>query len=210
MSSFWQIDIDRNKNEVSKYFFDRIDKCKIIKPNGEKQPVFEFIREGWRDACYTYSAYNIMGLKSTDRLVRGNIYCKNDIDDIINITLLGLPKDAKRPNYAHGWVEFDFKNKPYIYDNHYKYPILKQDWEKERSPYVITTNLTQAQIFDRLLGKYKDKIEVKVDGDRKEIITHKIYDNNDKDFLDTIYLNSKFVLEKGEVVDFEAEEIVSD
>lgn len=30
-----------------------------------------------------------------------------------------------------------------------------------------------------------------------------------KDFLDKIYLNSTFVLEKGEVIDFEVEEIVS-
>ncbi len=149
-----------------------------------------------------------MGLKSTDRLVRGVIY-EESWDDGLDF-LAGLRKGKeKHPNYRHGWVEFDFENKTYIYDNYYKYPILKQDWEERNSPYVINTKFTQKQIFERLLEKYKDKIEVKIDGNRKEIITHNIYDNNDRDFLDTNYLNSKFVLENDEVVDFEVEEIVT-
>ena len=226
MRGLFYKEFDVDKNAESQYFFECIKKCRILR-GVDKLSLQEYLQEGWRDLCYVYSAYNIMGLKSTDRLMRGVIYTKNyrGIDDwslfekynknchydrdLIGYLDFPNRKINKYPNYAHGWVEFDFDNKTYIYDNQYSYPVLKQEWEQEHSPYVLRKVYTQKELLEMIENKYKDKLQISTQDNQKIIVAHEIHDKFKDDYIGAIFFNSKFVLENDEVVDFEVEPLVS-
>ena len=73
-----------------------------------------------------------MGLKPSDFLVRG----------YINITSF----------YHHGWVEFEFQGKDYVFDSRLENIVLKQKYYEKYSP-RITYKKTQKEILDEYLNE---------------------------------------------------------
>ena len=123
---------------VDEYFFQRTKKVYIEQCT--KIVSFEkYLKQHYSEECYYYSAYALMGLKPNDFLVRG----------YINITSF----------YHHGWVEFEFQGKDYVFDSRLENIILKQKYYEEYNP-RITYKKTQKEILDEYLNE-KYAFEIK-------------------------------------------------
>ena len=84
-----------NHIEDANRYFERKTKKVYIERFTKIEAFQEYLSYRYRDNCYYYSAYALMGLKPDDFLVRGYL----DLDS--------------RKNYHHGWVEFKFEEKEY-------------------------------------------------------------------------------------------------
>lgn len=127
----------------------------------------DYFDKHYRANCYYYSTYILLCMKPTDRLVRGCIHI-GELDPIYNL----FSKDKKvRPNYEHGWIEFEFKGKWWVYDDHYKYPIRINDYYKLVSPYEIYKKLTQNELLDYVKSKYPNDLTIKANSNITEIST---------------------------------------
>lgn len=117
--------------QANRYFKERTKKVYIER--GEKIETFEeYLSHRYRDNCYCYSAYALMGLKPDDFLVRGSI----DLEDW--------------KEYQHGWVEFKFKGNEYVFDSKIKGVVLKREWDKRFNPRVEYRK-TQEKILSEYL-----------------------------------------------------------
>lgn len=121
------------KEKAYKYFMQRtkrvyIERCTKI------ESFEEYLSHRYRDNCYYYSAYALMGLKADDFLVRGYI----DLD---------CQKD-----YHHGWVEFKFEENEYVFDSMLKGLVLKQEYYQYYKP-RITYQKSQKDILDEYLNE---------------------------------------------------------
>lgn len=141
MQSLWSVDLKVNEEVITmskiedakRYFVEQTGKVYVERCNSKGIESFEeYLNHRYRDNCYYYSAFALMGLNSDDYLVRG---------------LINYP-DYK--NYAHGWVEFKFEDEMYIFDSMIKGVTLKSEWEKEFCP-KITYRKTQQEILDEYL-----------------------------------------------------------
>lgn len=127
-------------NRANRYFIKKTKKVYIEKCT-KIESFEEYLNHRYRDNCYYYSAYALMGLNSDDFLVRGYI----DLDNY---------KD-----YHHGWIEFKFEEKEYIFDSMIKNVIPKQDWYENFNPRVYYKK-TQKEILDTYLNeRYAFKIQ---------------------------------------------------
>lgn len=123
----------------------------------------EYFDKHYLRNCYYYSTYLILCLKSTDRLVRGEIHN-------------GLKRKDSIPNYKHGWVEFEFNGKWWVYDDHYVYPISIEEYYKENAPYVIFEKFTQNELLEFVKTKFQDKISETKEGNKTILSTREISD----------------------------------
>ena len=64
----------------------------------------QYLSYRYRDNCYYYSGYAIIGLKDDDYLMRGDLCISGDF-------IWG------NGGYSHGWVEFKYKGKEYVFDS---------------------------------------------------------------------------------------------
>lgn len=94
----------------------------------------EYLTHRYRDNCYYYSGYALMGLKPSDFLIRGFI----DLDDY---------KD-----YHHGWIEFEFEGVEYVFDSRLKGVAQKQEYYEYFNP-RIDYKKTQREILDEYLNE---------------------------------------------------------
>ena len=120
--------------EVNRYFKEETQKVYVDR--GYIKTFEEYLNRRYRGNCYYYSAYALMGLKSDDFLVRGNI----DINE------------CGRCNYHHGWVEFNYKGNDYIFDSLMKGIVTKQAWYDVFKP-EIDYKKTQKEILDEFLNE---------------------------------------------------------
>jgi|GEM_PF-2073005 hypothetical protein len=119
--------------DANRYFEKQTKKVYVERCNSNGIETFEqYLNYRYRDNCYYYSAFALMGLNCDDYLVRG---------------FINYPDYQY---YAHGWVEFKFNGKEYIFDSMIKGIILKSEWDKEFSP-EITYRKTQQEILDEYL-----------------------------------------------------------
>ena len=116
---------------VDGYFFQRTKKV-YIEQCTKIVSFEEYLKQHYSEECYYYSAYALMGLKPSDFLVRG----------YINITSF----------YHHGWVEFEFQGKDYVFDSRLENIVLKQKYYEKYSP-RITYKKTQKEILDEYLNE---------------------------------------------------------
>ena len=116
---------------VDEYFFQRTKKV-YIEQCTKIVSFEEYLKQNYSEECYYYSAYALMGLKPSDFLVRG----------YINITSF----------YHHGWVEFEFQGKDYVFDSRLENIVLKQKYYEKYSP-RITYKKTQKEILDEYLNE---------------------------------------------------------
>ena len=155
----------------------------------------EYFDRQYKHNCYYYSTYILMCMKPTDRLVRGNIHLGGENDFVSRIFNGG----NKVPNFKHGWVEFEFNNKWWVYDDHYIYPILMEKWYNMKSPYEVYKKFTQSELIAYVKENFPDKVKEIKQGNKTfistEIITIKEYN------LPLWWIDLE--IENGEIVKFE-------
>ena len=101
--------------------------------------------------CYYYSTYLILCLQPTDKLVRGEIHNGPKLKDSV-------------PNYKHGWVEFEYNGRWWVYDDHYVYPQLLEDYYNYHAPYSVNYSFTQKELVEFIKQEFPDKThETKID-----------------------------------------------
>lgn len=133
---------EKEKN-ANAYFMKKTKKVYIDRDNAKGIETFEkYLSYRYRDECYYYSEYALMGLKRDDYLVRGYI----DVDQ------------NGRCNYAHGWVEFLFEDEMYVFDSMIYGVTLKEEWYRKKKP-EVKYRKTQQEILDRYLN---DKYAIKI------------------------------------------------
>ncbi len=131
---------EQEQMDALNYLFDRMKIARY-----RNITMHEYFDKHYLRNCYYYSTYLFLCLKPTDRLVRGEIHkglkCKDSI-----------------PNYRHGWVEFEFNDKWWVYDDHYVYPILIEEYYKASAPYIVFEKFTQNELLEFVKKKFPDKI----------------------------------------------------
>lgn len=115
--------------EANRYFINMTKKV-YIERCSKIESFEEYLSHRYRDNCYYYSAYALMGLNPDDFLVRG--YIEND--------------------YHHGWVEFKFYGYDLIFDSMLKSVVPKEEWYKEYNPRVDYKK-TQREILEEYLNE---------------------------------------------------------
>jgi len=131
-----------------------------------KMTMKEYFDKNYRANCYYYSTYFLLCMNKTDKLVRGKIFI-SDYDCFSN---------QKIPNYEHGWIEFEYNGNWFVYDDHYKYPVLLKDYYKAVSPYKIYKKFTQEELVVYLKKEYPNKTNITEDEDYVYIKTGDLYD----------------------------------
>ena len=128
--------------KANAYFYDMTKKVYVERCNNLGIESFkQYLEHRYRDACYNYSFYALMGLKNSDVLLRGSI---------------NFP-DYK--DYLHGWVEFTFDDEAYVFDNHFNSVVKKEEWYKLRNPEIYYKK-TQKEILDKYLNEdYAFKVD---------------------------------------------------
>lgn len=111
-------------------YFEKSTKKVYIERCTKIESFKEYLEHRYRDNCYYYSAFALMGLKPNDFLVRGYL-------------------DG---NYHHGWVEFKFEDTEFVFDSMLKHIVLKEDYYKKFNP-KIGYKKTQKEILDEYLNE---------------------------------------------------------
>ena len=90
---------------ANRYFDRRMRAIFVDRCNAKGIETFEkYLAYRYRDNCYYYSGYAIMGLKNDDYLMRGAICISGNF-------IWG------NGGYSHGWVEFKYRGKEYVFDS---------------------------------------------------------------------------------------------
>lgn len=157
---------ERKQEEVLNYLHECLGKASY-----QDKSMKSYFDKGYRANCYYYSTFLLLCLKPTDKLVRGNIHIKHGYETV------DLCKDKKTyPNYKHGWVEFEFKGKWWVYDDHFKYPVKMKEYYKYRSPYEIFKKFTQKELIEYIKENYSKDIEIETSNNTTKIFTGAIWD----------------------------------
>ncbi len=166
-----------NNEAANKYFLKRMEKILVDRGVYKVVETFaEYLNHRYRNNCYNYSAAAIMGMQGNDYLVRGS---------------LTLSYDWMWCNggYGHGWVEFVFQGKTYVFDSRCEGVILKQEWYDEFQPQNIV-RYTQKQVLDTIF--IPEKMTYLQDGTYQ---IENVYSENDPNHLLNPFMNAKIYLE---------------
>ncbi len=128
---------DNSIERAWKYFLERTKKVYIEK-RVEIETFEEYLAHRYRDNCYYYSGYAIMGLMPQDYLLRGELTLKDDWP-------------WQNGGYRHGWVEFEFEGECYVFDSMLKTPVPKQEYYDYYKP-QISYKKSQKEILDIFLN----------------------------------------------------------
>ncbi len=180
---------EKEQEKALKYLYNRL---KI--GTHRNMSMQEYFDKRYRANCYYYSTYILLCLKPTDRLVRGSIHIDGELDFIYKSFCKGLC-----PNYAHAWVEFEFNDKWWVYDDHYTYPIQMDLYYEMKKPYKIDKKFTQTELIKYIKEKYSDKIKETKQGETTYISTECI--NISKYCIPFEWVDLE--LKNGEIVKFE-------
>ena len=120
------------------YFNRRIRRVQVNHGLGWYESFAAYLDHRYRDNCYYYSGYAIMGLLGTDFLVRGGIQLENDF--------------AWRRRYDHGWVEFCYRQHWWVFDSLLSHVVRRRDYYARFRP-QLTFRLPQREIVERLLSE---------------------------------------------------------
>lgn len=120
---------------VDKYFNSRMQRVFVYRVEYKQLETFsQYLSHRYRNSCYFYSSYALMGLNDGDRLVRGTITLDYD----------WMWEDG---GYGHGWIEFDYQGEEYIFDSRCRYIELKKEWYEKFNPQNIV-RFTKREILD--------------------------------------------------------------
>lgn len=124
-----------HNNDANRYFFNRMENIFVDRGVYNVVETFkQYLDHRYRNNCYEYSSTAIMGMQGNDYLVRGT---------------LTLSSDWRWENggYGHGWIEFLYDGKEFVFDSRCSSIILKQDWYKQFNPQNIV-KFTKKEILD--------------------------------------------------------------
>lgn len=125
---------------TNQYFFSEMQNIFVDRYFG-LETFEQYLSHRYKTNCYFYSAYAVMGLKSSDLMVRGDIR---------------LDKDSfwADGGYGHGWVEFTYDGKTYVFDSRCKEIMQKELWYQKFEPQNMI-KFTQEQLLSILLSPDK-------------------------------------------------------
>ena len=175
---------EKELKDALKYLYNRLKVGRY-----ENITLQDYFLKDYRANCYYYSTYIFLCMKPTDRLCRGKIHLEGDHDFISRL----LHEGKTVPNYEHGWVEFEYNGKWWVYDDHYNNPIPLEEWEKQRKPFDVYQKFTREELVVYLTEKYKDKITILNDGNKVHISSSSnIWDSKYSipfPYIDAVYKN---------------------
>ncbi|MCL2860248.1 MAG: hypothetical protein FWF46_06840 [Oscillospiraceae bacterium] len=120
-------------NEANRYFLEMVSKCYVNR--GAKlgtETFWAYLYHRYADNCYCYSGYAFMGMADNDKLIRGKI----DLEDC--------------PIYDHGWLEFWYKDKEYVFDSRLSRIVRKKAYYLRFKP-KIEYQFTKEEILSKYL-----------------------------------------------------------
>ena len=123
-------------NDANDYFKGMVEKVFVARANyftGEDEliPFNGYTDIHYCDSSFYYSAYALMGLTNNDKVVRGEI----DKDELGS------------SNYLHGWVEFTYNDREYVYDCLLSSVVDKETYYQYKSP-VVKYSSTLDEVLD--------------------------------------------------------------
>ena len=162
---------------ANRYFDRRMRKIFVDRCNAKGIETFkEYLAYRYRDNCYYYSGYAIIGLNNDDYLMRGDLRISGDF-------IFG------NGGYYHGWVEFKYRGKEYVFDSMCIGVVPKAKWYEEFKPNVKFKHSKM-----EIIKGFKDKLQ---------IITRNCYEIQGSDissyYTDTVYEHGKLFM-RGEKV----------
>ena len=126
---------------ANQYFSNQMDKVSVRRVEYNVTETFkEYLSHRYRNNCYNYSAFAMMGLGKDDKLVRGDI-C--------------LPDDDWRwcnGGYGHVWIEFSYNGEEFVFDSRCKSIMRKDEWYEIFKPEKMV-KFTQAEVLDMILAE---------------------------------------------------------
>lgn len=161
--------VNFNIAEVQEYFFSRMKNISIYRVGYEVVETFrQYLFHWYRNNCYNYSSYVIIGMRSDDYLVRGEITLSNDWM-------------WENGGYEHGWVEFTYKGEEFVFDSLCKEIWTKEEWYKEYNPQNLI-KFTKREILSELFAS-----------ERVQKVSDDCFKVNDEFFLsDTNHIKNPF------------------
>ncbi len=109
---------------ANQYFDRHMKKVFVDRVCGKGIETFEkYLSYRYRDNCYYYSTYAILGMNDDDYLMRGTLRVKGNF-------IYG------NGGYSHGWVEFKFMDREYVFDSMCRGVQPKEAWYEEFNPNV--------------------------------------------------------------------------
>lgn len=123
---------------VDRYFNERMKKIFVERVEYKVVETFErYLSHRYRNSCYWYSEYALLGLNEDDLLVRGDITLEGDC-----IWCYG--------GYNHGWVELSYEGKTYVFDSRCFGLMEKDEWYKKFKPENLIKK-SQKEILELVL-----------------------------------------------------------
>lgn len=157
---------------ANRYFNRRMRAIFVDRRNAKGIETFEkYLAYRYRDNCYYYSGYAIMGLKNDDYLMRGDIVISGDL-------FWG------NGGYSHGWVEFKYRSKEYVFDSMCIGIVPKKEWYEEFKPNVNFKHSKQ-----EIIESFKDKLQI-LSKDCYEVWSSSIHDY----YTDNVYKCGKLFM----------------
>ena len=114
--------------DANQYFTNETKKC-FVEQWTRIDSFEQYLAHRYVGECYYYSGWALMGLGDDDKLVRG---VKNN------------------PHHLHGWTEFIFNDKEFVFDSMVKGVVRKEDWYNYFKP-EITHEITKKQLLSKVL-----------------------------------------------------------
>ncbi len=123
--------------QMANQYFDR--RMKTVFVNRVGVETFEkYLAYRYRDSCYYYSGYAIMGMNDDDYLMRGDLCIRKSFI-------------WRNGGYSHGWVEFKYKNQEYVFDSMCIGVVPKKEWYKEFKP-IVKFKHSKKEILESIIN----------------------------------------------------------
>ena len=127
---------------VNLYFNQRMKTIFVDRVCAKGIETFEqYLSYRYRDNCYYYSGYAIIGLKDDDYLMRGDLCISGDFI-------------WENGGYSHGWVEFKYRGKEYVFDSMCMGIVPKDEWYEKFKPNIKFKHSKQ-----EIIESFKDKLQ---------------------------------------------------
>ena len=150
--------------KIANQYFDRQMQTVFVDRVCDKgiETFEKYLAYRYRDNCYYYSGYAIMGMKENDYLMRGSLCIRGDFI-------------WRNGGYSHGWIEFTYMNKEYVFDSMCGGVVSKKEWYEKFQPNVKFKH-SKKEIVESFITKPLDRncLEIQNTG-IKEFHTVSIY-----------------------------------